>query len=207
MAKYTVKELAQLLNTLPQHINTYKNRGKIILLNGIFDTTNPINKYWLSQKQNKTTVNKVNTNKTNTETKQINVEETKVKSYVDTNNNNKDAEKYFNELDKLKLDKLKAEVEVARMKMAKIQGEVIPVDFVERIFGLHFNNITAEFYNAADNYTAIIVEKLNGTREDLVHFRKHLKEIINNSVEESKKISKRDIDIAIKKHTKDEDLD
>ena len=202
MAIYTVNEIATITKFKPQNINTYKLRGKIILVNGTFDDSNPINKHWLKQRLN-------NLGLSGQET-QINTPKTKQSGDKPTNNaetkDNKEIAVYLKRMDKLKLLKLEQEVEFAKMKTQKIKGEVIPVEFVERIFGIHFNNITSEFFNASDNYTAVIVSELNGTREQLIKFRHNLKNIISQSVEEAKKISKRDISLAASKYMKDEEV-
>ena len=97
------------------------------------------------------------------------------------------------EYDEHRAAKMKADAEMAELKMKKLKGEVIPVDYVQKIFGIHFKNVSVEFYNVIDNMAIMMTEELKGNREHLVRIRKKLKQSLNDAIKQSKEKSKVDL--------------
>jgi len=110
-----------------------------------------------------------------------------------------------NNLNKLKTEKLIEEIEMAKLKKQKMTGEIIPVAFTQNIFNIHFKNVSTAFYNAVDNYTAIIIERLGGNRADLSLFRLKLNEIINDAIKDAKVKSKQDLIALSKEYSESND--
>lgn len=114
---YKVGDFAKLLDTKPQHIYTYGKRGKLIILGGMIDDENPVNKAFLSGKGVKinketgeTTKQQVNTNKTNTV----------------------DEAEDLKKLNGIRGAKLKEEYRYAKIRNERLEGKLIPVDVVGR---------------------------------------------------------------------------
>ena len=200
MALWKSIELASNTGLSRAHISVYVSRGKIVLnKDKFFDTENLINIAWLEkinyksapleelQKSEKKEVVKSNF-KSISEKRDIPSEEKKDQRILN-----------FQISEKLKNEKLEEEIKLLKLKTEKDEGRNIPIDFVQRLFELHFKNVSAEFFYITDNYTSIIVNKLQGNRNDLAEFRMILKKTINDAIEEAKKTSKKDIQIIAKK--------
>jgi hypothetical protein len=198
MALWKQVELAANIGLSKGHVNVYVQRGKIILnKDKYFDTENIVNKDWLEKRQAKQDgrqpADKLNPPQTGS----------KFKSIEKKNATSDDIEvekkvSFFKTSENLKNEKLEEEIKLLKLKIQKEEGRSIPIDFTQRLFELHFKNVSAEFFNVADNYTSIIVSKLNGNRNDLAEFRQVLKKVINESIEEAKKTSKKDLELISK---------
>lgn len=186
MAVFKVREIAEKLGVKPQTINTWGSRGKLIIIDGEIDDKNPINKGFLDKKTaGKTEIIPPQEKKHSKKNKDITADlPADLQFKMDF---------AAQESDKLRNEKLKEEIEIAKIKKKKLLGEVVPVDAVKKIFNLHFRNLSVEFYNAIDSYSTIINKKVGGTRQDLAEIRVTLKELLNDHIDKAKVKSKDDI--------------
>lgn len=92
-----------------------------------------------------------------------------------------------NELRKVKLEKDTAEAQLARMKLEKASGEVIPTDLVKSLFTHHAKSITVEFHNAAGNLVMEISKIKSLTPEEIAKLRGQLIIIINKAADDAVK--------------------
>jgi hypothetical protein len=214
MAKYSVREFADLLLIQPKDVHVYIGRGVIVYdENKKIDDTNLVNMKFIKSRK----VYNERNGKTNidfpSEAKEVRSYNSMQQSFQKKepekkkqtlNKNISENVELSNELEKLKIEKLKEEIEIARLKKEKMSGESIPLDYAQRVFALHFKNIASEFYNATDNYTAVIVDKLKGSRKELAEFRQVLKSVVNTAIDEARKMSAKDLDVVITKEEGDE---
>ncbi len=187
-----------------RHLHTYITRGTIVRRkDNLFDTENTKNKIFIEKRKVKenivkpVNVQKRSKNKTKSESKKKESKD-KAQSKVDENAVNENLKDDILKYESHRTQKMKYDAEMAKLKMQKLKGEVIPIDFAQRIFGIHFKNISVEFYNVIDNLAIMLVEQLKGNRKDLIEIRKKLKESLNNAVQESKRKSIEDLNEASK---------
>lgn len=205
MPRYTRKEFAELCGVAPSYINVNVSRDKVILNeNGEVDTALPINLAFLEKRTGKTETppvvvvepkKKSRTVTTPTPKEPI----TKRKETALRNKHGKtDEEKEHlntnfeidNAIKRLELEKKEQEVELNKLKIAKLQGDVIPTDLVKVVFSQHFKSVTNAFHQGADNFITEITKMLSLDREQMVKLRAELVEIINTAVTDSIEESK-----------------
>ena len=58
----------------------------------------------------------------------------------------------------------------------------------------HFRNVSTAFYNGADNFIANITKRLGAADSEVAHIRKDLIAIVNKSIKDAIKDSKKDVD-------------
>ena len=88
------------------------------------------------------------------------------------------------------LEKKEQEIELNRLKIAKITGEVIPTDLIKIIFNQHSKSITTAFHQGCDNFITTIVKQTGMSREEMASIRGQLIEIVNESVRAANEESK-----------------
>ena len=91
------------------------------------------------------------------------------------------AELAIKELD---IEKKRQDIELTKLKIAKLRGEVIPTDLVNIIFKQHFKSVTTAFHQGADNFISTITKSLGISRGDGAGLRGELIYIINHAVKD-----------------------
>lgn len=206
MKKVTTIQFAELAGMAIQNLHVYKNRGKINVMDEesdghcYVDLDDPLNAHFLAtrtaklgnviraedidpKKLPKSTIRKLTVKKANNK---IRKERKKPRA-------KQELIKPVTEYEKHKTEKMQQDAELAKLRLEQLKGRVIPINETQMIFGLHFANVSAEFYNAVDNYTVIVVDKLGGGRKELAHFRSKLREIVNKAVEDAKEKTRKEI--------------
>ena len=97
------------------------------------------------------------------------------------------------EAKELDVEKKRQDIELAKIKIAKAQGEVIPTDLVNLLFGRHFKEVTTAFHQGADNFIMTIAKQLDLGREEVARLRGELILIVNDSVKKAIRESKRSV--------------
>jgi len=110
--------------------------------------------------------------------------------------------KPLTEFEKHKTEKMMQDAEIAKLRLDQLRGRVLPIDEAQNLFTMHFSSLTAEFYNAIDNYTVIVVDKFQGSRKDLSDLRKKLRAIVNRSVDDAKQRTKKEIQTKAEEYSK-----
>ena len=209
MPRYTRREFAELCGTEPKAINVYVGRNKIILNeNGEVDTALPINLAFLEKRTGKTetpavvgttvveTKKRVVTTPTPKEPvtqrkeRAIRNKHQKTDEEIEHLNSNFEID---NSLKRLELEKKEQEVELNRLKIAKLSGDVIPTELVKVVFSQHFKSVTNAFHQGADNFITDMTKMLSLDRNQMVKLRAELIEIVNNAVADSIDESKESI--------------
>jgi hypothetical protein len=103
-----------------------------------------------------------------------------------------DTQKYNLELQAKELDIEIKEQKVIenKLKIAKLQGDVIPTDLVSVVFAQHFKSVTTAFHQGADNFLMIMQKELGMSRKDMAKYRGELIGVINQAVKDGIKDSK-----------------
>jgi len=97
------------------------------------------------------------------------------------------------EIKQAQLKKIKIDIAEKEIKVAKLNGEVIPFDLVQLLFNQHSKSITTAFHNATDNIITDFQKEFGLTREDSAKLRGNLIEVVNQAVKESISISKKQV--------------
>ncbi|WP_300440662.1 hypothetical protein [Christiangramia sp.] len=91
---------------------------------------------------------------------------------------------------KAKTLKVEREAELHRLKIQKMQGELMPIDLVERTQTINIQSIFRSFESASENIASIYNERLGGDRaslaEMITRMRKELERAIRAAEEKSK---------------------
>jgi hypothetical protein len=80
------------------------------------------------------------------------------------------------------LEKKEQEIELNKLKIAKLSGEVIPTDLVKVIFAQHFKSVTTAFHQGCDNFIMTIAKVTGMKRAEMATMRGELIEIVNHAV-------------------------
>jgi len=105
---------------------------------------------------------------------------------------------------KIKARELEAKeqtIELNRLKIQKLNGEIIPTELVTLVFAQHFKSITDSFYHAADNYIAVVAKRFGGKQEDISFVRGELIKLVNKAVQDSIKESKKNVDNIVNEYS------
>lgn len=201
MKLITTRQLAETLKIETKQVFTYHSRGKINFIKEnkktFIDLDDPVNEKFIMEFSSK------HGNVINFEDiKPEEIEKAIKKAPKVEKVNDKETKggrtrekiiKPVSEYDLHRTDKMKQDAEIAKLRLMQLTGRVLPLDQAQNIFSIHFANISTEFYNTIDNYTVIVVDKLNGSRSDLSEFRSKLIEMVNKAIENAKELTRKEL--------------
>jgi len=208
MPRYTRREFSDLCGIEAKALAVYVGRKKVILNeNGEVDTALPMNLAFLEKRTGKTETppvvpepqkkkNRIVTTPTPKEPITIRKERALRNKHGKTDEEKEQLNTNFeidNAIKRLELEKKEQEVELNKLKIAKLQGDVIPTELVKVVFSQHFKSVTNAFHQGADNFITEITKMLSLDREQMVKLRAELVEIINTAVTDSIEESKESI--------------
>jgi len=87
------------------------------------------------------------------------------------------------------------------IKRRKLEGELIPVDAVEKLFAQHFHNFTSSFTQAVDNIVEEMAGKKDFTAKEKAEVRERITEIVNEASRDGVETSKKDIDTIVDEYS------
>jgi len=93
----------------------------------------------------------------------------------------------------LDIEKKEQEVKLNELKIAKLQGDVIPTDLVSVVFAQHFKSVTTAFHQGTDNFLVVIGKEVGLSRDDIAKYRGELIKIVNQAVKDGVKESKESV--------------
>lgn len=198
MALYTRKEFFEKCGVTKGYLNVYIGRGNVVLTGKMIDDKIPKNAYFLQSCLDKKAVK----NGKEPGKKIIKLPKLATAEIVDEAQKDQGKEldehtlsKYSLELQKKELDIIKAEedIEIAKIKRAKMAGEVIPTDLVLLLFASHFKNVTTSFHQATEILITAIAKENNLDRKQIANIRGQLIEIINKAIEDGLISSKNEL--------------
>jgi hypothetical protein len=225
MALKTKKEFADDCGIDSKHISTYAKRRLIVVReDGKIDNTNEVNYAFLIQKgfvetkKQQGTGKKPSVKKKSTAAyakkppvKKETVPKSEAKEPVKPKVPRKSAEqkrieeetqRRVEELASMDRDKLEADTdkkrfdaEIARIKMEKLQGLLIPTDLVTSVIQLQAESLKKSYHDAAEKLIIIFCQKKKLNNKEMGELRRELNENVNDAIdsgiEESKKGIKR----------------
>ncbi|MBA7563359.1 hypothetical protein ES708_05014 [subsurface metagenome] len=212
MKKISTRQLANITGVGIHNLHVYRSRGKLnFIKNGNFnlvDVTDPVNEKFIMEKTNKkgnvVYVADIKPDKT-----LIKTERNKTVTKVNGKEKKKRLKRKviiqpISEYEIYRNKKIKADAELAQLKLAQSNGKMIPFDQVQETFTAAFRNLYMEIYNIFDNEMTILVDKLGGTREDMCKIRPKLRDMINKTIERAEEKTEKDIrniskDFAVKR--------
>lgn len=210
MALYTRKEFAALCRTTAAVVTTNISRNKIVLFKKKIDSENPINKAFFDTYYKKAEAELLKKNQKKKIEEDIDelyeqvVEKaskkvSKKKKKEEEDEEQKAAQQQGDLFMDWDMRKKKAEAllkernaEKALLSVKKMYGEMVPTDFVTRMFSTFTKSILSVFDNSIMNLAGVYCDELaGGDREALAKVNQKLNEefqsIINNAAEIAKK--------------------
>jgi translation initiation factor 2B subunit (eIF-2B alpha/beta/delta family) len=213
MALHTRKEFAALCHTTTAIVTTNINRDKVILFDKKIDSENPVNVSFFNKyhKKYEDKLKKANKNEV-----LYNEVVEKVQTKVVSKKKKKKAEKerqaaieeggLFNDWD---LRKKIAEAllkernaEKALLSVKKMYGEMLPTEFVLRMFSTFTKTVLSTFYNSNMNLAGVYCDELaGGDRDSLSKINQRLDEEIQLIIDAAAEIAKKDMENEIKEYS------
>jgi hypothetical protein len=99
------------------------------------------------------------------------------------------------------LEKKEIDLQIAKVKLAKTMGDVIPTDMVKDLFAQQFKSVTTSFHQAADNFIMDIAKRAGLKRDDIADLRGKLIEMINEGIVEAQIESKKAVRVIVKDYS------
>lgn len=91
------------------------------------------------------------------------------------------------------LEKKEQDIELNKLKIAKLSGEVIPTSLVKDVFAQHFKSVTTAFHQGCDNFIMTIAKVTGMKKEDMARMRGELIDIVNEAVRDGVAESKESV--------------
>ena len=195
MPLYSRKEFAKMCGMESNALSVYIKRGKVILSGDFVNDAEPENRDFLYRHQRKASNRPAEVldgadykpaPPRTRQTKEPNVlqpeRERGGTSYA-----------LDQEIKQLELEKKREDLELAKLKRAKLSGDVIPVDLVINTFAVYSKSATTSFHNAADNFLMDIQKEAGLTREQIARMRGELIATINTAVNDAHNNAKESI--------------
>lgn len=181
MALLTVKEFASMCGVTAQYVKVYHGRGKVVIgENGYVDTENELNRLFFSKRKGD-----------ETPTPTVNPPAPAYIPPAINTQSNQDQGGFMTYADiekqkaKLQLEKIANEVSLSKLKVDKLNGELIPTEMVRIVFQQHTRSIATAFKNGAENFLAEISKRKALTPTEEADIRKRLLEILNQATDDS----------------------
>lgn len=206
MAKFKPKEFYELCGISKGNFYTYKKRGNIhVGEDGLVDSTLAINATFMNKRVlNKKTIPQpspvvevVRTpepakprKKTKEELKAIERER------IRQDDADAQATHKYNldrQIKEAELEKKEQDIEINKLKIAKMSGEVIPTELVRVIFAQHFKSVTTSFHQGCDNFIMTIAKVTGMEKKDMARMRGELIDIVNEAVRDGIEESKESV--------------
>lgn len=215
MPIFSRREFAEQCGVTPTYITQYIKRGKIKLdSNGNIDSSLPMNKDFMLARASKPS--KAKTPKKELPDKKKPKAPPSPKEKVKPPNSNQPAAgldwtpdeieamgKYQLEVQmkNLDLEKKEQEVEINKLKIQKLRGEVVPTDLVREVLKRHTKSLTTAFHQGADNFIMTITKISGMSREEMAGIRGELIEIVNKAVADAIDESKQEVDNIVNEYS------
>lgn len=220
MAKFTAKEFYTLCGISKGNFYTYKKRGNIHTNDdGLVDSELPMNADFMNKRvMNKKTIPKPapivevasvastppilkrKPTKAELKAEQKEAEKREERAAV----SDQQATHKYNldrQIKEADLEAKEQTIELNRLKIAKLSGEVIPTDLVRIVFAQHFRSVANSFNNAADNYISVIIAKFKGKKDDVAFIRGELIDVVNEAIKDSISDSNNHISNIVKEYS------
>jgi hypothetical protein len=199
MAKFKKREFYELCGVTKSYFYQYIKRGKIFAgSDGLIDTELPMNAEFMAtrvlNKKNvpaPPVVSVVEQPPTKAQTK-IQLNEIARKEKMEDKFEEQATHKFNldRQIKEADLEAKEQTIELNRLKIAKMSGEVIPTQLVIDVFAQHFKGITVSMHQGCDNFLMTIAKVSGMKKADLARMRGELIEIVNEAVRDGVQDSK-----------------
>lgn len=210
-----------------KHISTYSKRRQIVVEeDGTIDASNEINYAFLIQKGFVESKKQNGTADGRSSKKIVTTKKTKAKPISKKNLVTKHEEEHppektaeqleieyekrqrIEELASMDRDKLQADTakkrhdaEIARIKMEKLQGLLIPTDLVMSVIQLQSESLKTSYHDASEKLIIIFSQKKKLTNKEMGDLRRELTGVINMAIDSGINESKRGIKKIVKEYS------
>ena len=184
MSLHTRVQFYELCGVTRGYLNMYIKRGKVIVRRKLIDDAVPENAYFL---QNCLSRKSDNGNIEKPEKLPSQMPDELVKDALRKQVNGNSGGSKFNmdiEIKGLEIIKKKEDIEIAKIKRAKMAGEVIPTELVLLIFASHFKSVTTSFHQAAEVLITTIAKQNNLDRKQIARNSGESSEFVNGALSE-----------------------
>lgn len=201
MALYKRKEFAEKCGVKKAYLTTYIGRGKVILTGKMIDDSIPENAYFMKVRTDKIAVEgekgepkgPKKPSKILTEAEVQDTEGSKAEESMKDEEEKRNMYNLGLEKKKLDIEKVKEDIEIAKLKREKLSGELIPTDLVKIIFATHSKSITTGFHQGVENILSQIAKQAGLDREQIAKIRGNLIDIINKGIKTAGTTSRKDL--------------
>ena len=198
MGLFTRKQICKICEVTKGYLNVYIGRGIVIVTGKMIDDTIPQNDYFIQKHKDKIAAKNGEEVKDKLQKYVKPVSKEMAEEAIKNENggvNQHNLAKYNLELQKRELDIIKAEeeIEITKMKRAKMAGELIPTDLVLLLFASHFKNVTTSFHQATEILITTIAKQNNLDRKQIAKIRGELIVIINSAINDAMGLSKKEL--------------
>jgi len=212
MAKFKAKEFYELCGISKGNFYTYKKRGNIhVSEDGLVDSAHPVNAAFMNKRvMNKKTIPTpvapspaapvVSAQKpkpikrTKAELKAAkDAEERDQKRQDDSDAQATHRYNLDRQIKEAELTSKEQTIELNKLKISKLSGEVIPTQLVKEIFAQHFKSVTVSMHQGCDNFIMTIAKTTGMKKQDMARMRGELIEIVNEAVRDGVEDSKESI--------------
>ena len=195
MAKFKKREFYEHCGVAKSYFYQYVKRGKIhVSADGLIDTDMPMNRDFMDSRiRNKKSkapevekvvqVVSIPETKPRKNTKQELAELAKRMKREDAADEAA-TRKYDldRQIKEAELEAKEQQIELNRLKIAKLSGEVIPTSLVRVIFAQHFKSVTTAMHQGCDNFIMTISKVTGMKKKDMARMRGELIDIVNEAV-------------------------
>ena len=192
MSYLSTKDFSKLVTVKPGTLRAHISRGKVVKDkdSGLIDTENPINQAYIAENS----MNKAASVPVPKKTKPEDVPyEPKVPVPSPSSEPGADSGSITGlalREKKAKTLKVEREAQYKALQIQKMQGELMPIELVERTQTINLQSIFRSFESASENIASIYNERLGGDRaslaEMITRMRKELERAIRSAEEKSK---------------------
>jgi hypothetical protein len=181
MAKKSLEEFGYSMGMPYDTVKKNAQRGNIIRgTDGLIDTENPVNKVFYDKKTALKGTKSLQKESISKEKKAVAqpIGLTSVqKQYADLDLRTKIATAESKE----------RENELRRIQLEKIAGSLLPVELCEKILVINIQSILKSFRSERENMASIFIERLGGSRKDLVEINSELDKMLDVAVKKAQK--------------------
>ncbi len=197
MPRYSKTDFAAVCGVTTNYLKQYVRRGKVVVGDdNLIDDKLPMNRDFKNQRTGETAQIKKKPLPSDKNTRYVAPSEQKDRTAEELNKYNLDLQ-----IKNLAIEKAEQEVELNKIKIAKLNGTVIPTDLVKVVIAQHSKSITTSFHQGCDNFIMTIAKISGMNREDVAKLRGELIGIVNQSVKDSIKISKENLENIIDEYS------
>jgi hypothetical protein len=199
MALLKVSEFAEQYGIERENVYTYRNRKRLIIIDGYLDEDNPINRLWIEQRKGllevkrgrpKSTVKKEPIPKPKKEHKTV-IPKKEVTSYEYTEDTERTRMVIGRSKDnlssvilyeqELKTQKLEEDLRLSRLKTDKIEGKLVPINLVKTSTGEIIVRYKTTFLQQTEQLIRDILNELQAPNEKITGVCSRLVDIANES--------------------------